>query len=72
MDIEGESYKLVGVINHHGEINSGHYTTYVLNKISEKWNFFNDEKVEIVSDLKRIISKDNYLLFYEKQNKEVL
>lgn len=30
--MEGFKYDLIGVINHHGEIDSGHYTTYVLNR----------------------------------------
>ena len=30
------------------------------------WYLFNDDKIELVNDIEQIISKDAYLLLYEK------
>ena len=58
-------YKLFGVINHAGSINSGHYYSYV-NLDNKDWFEFNDS---IVNNLKNFSesSKSVYALFYIKQ-----
>lgn len=38
-------YELVGVVNHSGEINYGHYTAECRNPINGKWYCFNDSSV---------------------------
>ncbi len=38
-------YELVGVVNHSGEINYGHYTADCKNSLNGKWYCFNDSSV---------------------------
>jgi len=38
-------YELVGVVNHMGEINYGHYTADCKNPINGRWYCFNDSSV---------------------------
>ena len=59
-----EKYDLYGVIEHHGQISQGHYTSIC--KINDKWYLFNDEKTFLINNP---ISKDAYLLFYKKKLK---
>ena len=63
-DIEGkkEKYDLYGVIQHHGQITQGHYTSIC--KINDKWYFFNDSNYKLINNP---VTKDAYLLFYKKR-----
>ena len=54
-------YDLYAVIQHHGEINRGHFTSIC--KINDKWYLFNDDKYFLINNP---INKDAYLLFYKK------
>ena len=65
-NIEGNKakYDLYGVIQHHGEISHGHYTSIC--KINDKWYLFNDEKYFLINNP---INKDAYLLFYKRNEK---
>ena len=56
-----QKYDLYAVINHHGEISEGHYTTIC--KINDNWIIFNDSRL---SKIDNPINKDAYLLFYRK------
>ena len=55
-------YKLVGIINHHGNIMSGHYWAEVIRNN----NFYNvdDTSVQKINSFNNL--KDNFILFYEK------
>ena len=57
-------YNLIGVSNHIGIINFGHYTTYI--KDEGKWYLFDDQVIEEVENEEDIISENAYLLLYEK------
>lgn len=66
-------YKLVGIINHSGGTESGHYTSYVLNE-SASWILLNDKSVSKF-DANRINSEcfggdykcySAYMLFYQR------
>lgn len=57
-----QKYDLYAVIQHHGQISQGHYTSIC--KINGKWYLFNDSKYFLI---KNPITKDAYLLFYKKQ-----
>lgn len=59
-------YKLVGVINHIGMMNYGHYFAYCYDAEKECWFNYNDHHVTRI-DAKNIIHNPNaYVLFYEK------
>lgn len=71
-------YKLFGVVNHHGTLKSGHYTS-ITNKnldhdlINPNWYYFDDEVVKSTNhgsynghDHTHMSSSDVYVLFYER------
>lgn len=57
------TYDLLGVINHSGQINMGHYYSYV--KRNRSWYCFNDENVERIGE-EKVVTKNAYLLIYRK------
>ena len=59
-----KKYKLINVINHKGNINSGHYFSYV--NIKGKWYEFNDNYCGPIHTMK-YISETAYILIYEKE-----
>ena len=58
-------YNLIGIINHDGGTNFGHYTACCLNR--NKWYKFNDEIVSEINNNK-IVNEAAYILFYQKSN----
>ena len=65
INLFGKKYAIKGVINHRGELNHGHYTSYGYNEDTEEWLFFDDDDVTVVKGIEEIKSKQNYLLFYD-------
>ncbi|KAL6950784.1 hypothetical protein ACO0QE_000065 [Hanseniaspora vineae] len=73
-------YRLYGLVNHFGDMTSGHYTALVNKSLqhsihhnSQKWYYFDDETVKLDQThgdfdhgFSSISSKDAYVLFYEK------
>ncbi|XP_003740048.1 ubiquitin carboxyl-terminal hydrolase 15 [Galendromus occidentalis] len=59
-------YDLIGVANHTGNLGAGHYTAYAKNKITKKWNHFDDLNVSSISE-NDIVSKQAYVLFYQRR-----
>ena len=59
---QSSKYKLYSIINHYGNIHGGHYTSYCLNS-DDKWYVFDDDRV---SPITNIITKNAYILFYQK------
>lgn len=62
-------YRLYAVVNHSGTLTCGHYTAYC--KVGQeadrsRWYHFNDATVTPVSEEKQIVSREAYLLFYER------
>jgi uncharacterized UBP type Zn finger protein len=57
-----KKYNLIGITQHKGSLNYGHYTAYC--KRSKKWYKFNDSKVKQVS-LKEVLQKKIYLAIYK-------
>ena len=56
-------YELFGIVNHDGNINGGHYYSYV--RREDSWFSLNDHFIQSISS-DRIIHKSNYCLFYRK------
>lgn len=62
LEIQNVRYYLIGVCNHHGNVENGHYIAFCKH---QKWYSYNDEVVQtILSD--KICSKDAYILFYSR------
>lgn len=65
--VKSPHYELVGVVNHSGEINFGHYTADCRNPSNGKWYHFNDSSVSETRMGESIDSSSPYLLFYAKK-----
>ena len=61
------SYDLVGVVNHMGNINGGHYTADCFNSETQEWYNYNDANVTLV-DKPRTESSSAYILFYQQRD----
>lgn len=73
-------YRLYGIVNHSGNLISGHYTSLInknyehsLKTDEQKWYYFDDEVVkrennhgDMDNGVNKISSKDVYVLFYER------
>lgn len=80
---EVAKYRLYGVVNHSGNLISGHYTSLVnkdpmhrLDKGWQKWYYFDDEVVKeetnhgnLEQGVIKVSSADVYVLFYERMDK---
>lgn len=69
--ISPQSYDLYGVVNHYGNLSSGHYTALCQEEGSDAWFMYNDRQVSPVSavDLPSEIvnsTKTCYVLFYKR------
>ena len=58
-------YNLIGICNHIGNLNFGHYYSYVLNSIDKKWYEINDTNISLL-DKNNINTENAYCLFYQK------
>lgn len=58
-------YDCFGVCNHSGNVNGGHYTSFV-KKHDNKWYHYNDSTITEVKD-KVVVSEKAYCLFYRKK-----
>ena len=59
-------YDLIGVSNHFGSLNGGHYTASCKNANTGKWFNFNDSSVNPCSK-SQVVSSAAYLLFYRRR-----
>ena len=63
LNFHGSSYNLSSVINHHGSVRSGHYTTFATHQ--GEWYNFNDRVVTSM-DASDVVSEHAYILIYRK------
>ena len=61
-------YELFAVCNHRGAIGGGHYYTYAKSPMDSKWRVYNDTKVYEIDSKKDIVTKNAYLLFYQRKD----
>lgn len=63
-------YKLYGVVEHFGNLSTGHYTSYVHkqsdNKKTRGWCYFDDAKVTYNCKPSQVLNKNAYCLFYQR------
>ena len=57
-------YNLYAISNHSGNVNGGHYTSYIKNQ-NGKWYHYNDTSVKEVPE-QEIYSPKAYCLFYRR------
>ena len=68
-------YDLIGVINHYGSMEYGHYTSFCKNMHDNKWYEFNDKLVKEIQpgkEYETIVSPNAYILFYREQNCDII
>jgi hypothetical protein len=58
-----EIYDLYGIIQHYGNISSGHYKAICKN--NDKWISYNDDEVEEITSP---VNENAYILFYKRKN----
>ena len=59
------NYDLYGICNHSGNVNGGHYTSFVKNA-NGKWYHFNDTDVLEVDNIEKLVTPNAYCLFYRR------
>ena len=60
-------YELIGINAHFGEINFGHYVSFIRHRNDNEWYIYNDDKELIKINLIEHLQNNNtYLLFYSK------
>jgi ubiquitin carboxyl-terminal hydrolase 8 len=62
---ESYVYDLYGICNHSGNVQGGHYTSFIKNA-NGKWYHFNDTNIIEMSDLDKLITPHAYCFFYRK------
>ncbi|XP_029310231.1 uncharacterized protein LOC115023417 [Cottoperca gobio] len=69
---ENQTYELYAVVDHFGDLRSGHYTATIKSEGDEKWYNFNDDRVTLLDYQpfqvdNSVESGSAYLLFYRKK-----
>lgn len=63
-------YKLYGVVNHFGNLTTGHYTAYVKKasdlKQRKDWCYFDDAKIQYDCKVNQVMNKSAYCLFFQR------
>lgn len=63
-------YRLFGVVNHFGNLSTGHYTSYVKkgrgSGVEKGWCYFDDAKVQFQCKESQVLNKNAYCLFYRR------
>lgn len=63
-------YKLYGVVNHFGNLTTGHYTSYVRKESDTKqrreWCYFDDAKILYNCKPSQVLNKNAYCLFFQR------
>ena len=60
-------YDLIGVSNHFGSLNGGHYTASCKSPASGQWHYYNDSTVSSCNRSK-VVSPAAYLLWYRRRD----
>ena len=60
-------YDLYGICNHIGNLNGGHYTSFI-KTANKEWVHFNDANIYKITTTD-LITPMSYCLFYRKKNK---
>ncbi|VDN07062.1 unnamed protein product [Thelazia callipaeda] len=67
LELQNEYYNLYAVVNHKGNLNSGHYTCMVRNQNRNQWLLFDDDVVTPI-DVGSVCTKYAFILYFEKDS----
>lgn len=63
-------YKLYGVVNHFGNLTTGHYTSYVhkagIGRNEHNWYYFDDSKYTPGCSVSKVLNANAYCLFFKR------
>ncbi|KAI3410154.1 hypothetical protein GPALN_006512 [Globodera pallida] len=59
-------YFCIGIVTHSGQLNYGHYCSYVLNVSSKRWFCCSDDKIQLIKSGEVPSPRDAYILFYQR------
>ena len=65
--LSSSEYNLIATINHHGSVDSGHYSAYV--NSSGRWFCCDDRKTFGISD-EEVVNPASYILIFRKLSSE--
>jgi len=64
------SYDLYGIVNHYGNLDSGHYVSFIYNENIKRWIEYNDSQVGTIKedDIEdyATAAEESYILFYKR------
>jgi len=64
------TYDLIGVSNHIGNLNGGHYFSYVKSLTDGNWYCTDDDSVTLMSE-EDVVSSNAYILFYKQRESDI-
>jgi ubiquitin C-terminal hydrolase len=59
-------YTLIGVVNHAGHSNFGHYYSYCYDAGKDYWISYNDSRVSTIPEPAVLVNPNAYILFYQR------
>jgi len=59
-------YNLYAIVNHSGDVGSGHYFAYCKNFLNEKWYLYNDSSISELNGLNSNVLSEGYIFMYIK------
>lgn len=68
--VEKAKYNLFAMANHHGTVQSGHYTSIVRNSLNQQWYHISDDQVDPIGLSQVVENPDAYVLFYSRTSIE--
>jgi ubiquitin carboxyl-terminal hydrolase 2/21 len=60
-------YNLYGIVNHSGDVGSGHYFAYCQNFMDNNWYQYNDSSVSIIHNFNSSVKSEGYIFMYVKK-----
>eukprot|EP00117_Sycon_ciliatum_P024304 scpid10603/ scgid1915/ Ubiquitin carboxyl-terminal hydrolase 43; Deubiquitinating enzyme 43; Ubiquitin thioesterase 43; Ubiquitin-specific-processing protease 43 len=63
--VPSTKYKLIGLVNHVGQLNRGHYMAVCRSVLTNHWYSYDDSKV-VPTEQDKLVTRDAFLLFYQR------
>ncbi|KAL3075001.1 hypothetical protein niasHS_014446 [Heterodera schachtii] len=60
-------YSCIAIVTHHGDLNYGHYCSFVRDGFTDNWVFCNDERT-LATESCDVDTRNAYIVFYQRAN----